>query len=298
MRRPLLAAAVLVPVAAFALLEAGTSTNPAAAQGSPALTARPCDSRCGAWMDDNLRLNQLQLVGTAESYKQRPSGALMTLIRLGGKKDAEALDFGHPSLPVQLDNDVRSLSFDVAFDPKGGAYKNPAGASMAMELLPDAYVAAMARPGFKVIHVLDVDYQSSCLALSDCLKEVADWSRAHPRHLPIVITLHTNDARTPMPGATKPMPCDAAAMDALETEVRAAFAPDQILAPDMVRGRHASLREAVTDHDWPKLGAARGKVILVLDDTPQKAAAYLARPCLWQARKLRPIPLLCRWPIR
>ena len=274
MRRHLLAAAALVPAAAIAVLQAGSSTGSAVAQATPAATARPCDSRCGDWMDANLRINQLQLVGTAESYKQRPNAALMTLIRMGGKKDAEALDFGQPALATQLDNDVRALSFDVAFDPKGGAYKNPAGASMAMDLLPDAYVAAMGKPGFKVIHVLDVDYQSSCLALADCLKQVADWSRGHPRHLPIVITLHTNDAKTPMPGATRPVPCDTAAMEALENEVRTAFAPDQILTPDMVRGNHASLREAVTAQDWPKLGTARGKVMLVLDDTAEKAAAY------------------------
>ena len=34
--------------------------------------------------------------------------------------------------------------------------------------------------------------------------------------LPIVIALRTNDTRTPMPGATRPLPCDAAALDALD----------------------------------------------------------------------------------
>jgi len=277
MRRHVLVAAVLIPAAALGIAQAGffSSTSPAAAQGTPALIARACDSHCGAqWMDANLRLDQLQLVGTAESYKQRPNAALMGLIRMGGKADAEALDYGQPPLATQLDNDVRTLSFDVAYDPKGGAYKNPAGASMAMDLLPADYVAAMARPGFKAVHVLDVDYQSSCLALRDCLKQVADWSSAHPRHLPIVITLHTNDVKTPMPGATRPLPCDTAAMDALEGEVRAAFATDQIITPDMVQGEHASLREAVLAHNWPRLGAARGKVIVVLDDSAAKVDAY------------------------
>jgi hypothetical protein len=273
MRRQLLVAALLVPAAAFG--QAGFFSSAATAQGIPATVARACDTHCSAeWMDAHLRIDQLQLVGTAESYKQRPNSALMGLIRMGGKKDAEALDYGQPALTTQLDADVRSLSFDVAYDPKGGAYKNPAGASMAMDLLPGDYVAAMAKPGFKTVHVLDVDYQSSCLALSDCLKQVSDWSRAHPRHLPIVITLHTNDAKTPMPGATKPLLCDAAAMDALEAEVRTAIAPDQIITPDMVQGEHASLRAAVLAHAWPRLGEARGKVIVVLDDSAQKVDAY------------------------
>jgi hypothetical protein len=198
----------------------------------------------------------------------------MGLIRMGGKKDAEALDYGQPSLAAQLNDDVRALQFDVAYDPDGGAYKNPAGASMAMDLLPDAYIKAMSKPGFKVIHVLDVDYGSSCLALGDCLRQVAAWSKAHPDHLPIVISLKTNDAKTPMPGATKPRDCDEAAMNALEKEIRAVFTPDQMITPDRLQGRHASLREAAQAHAWPKLGAARGKMIFVLDDSAAKIKAY------------------------
>jgi hypothetical protein len=148
---------------------------------------------------------------------------------------------------------------------------------MAMDLLPDDYIQAMTRPGFKVIHVLDVDFRSSCLALADCLREVSVWSRAHPRHLPLIISLKTSDAKTPMPGATKPLACDEAAMSALEDEIRASFAPDQMITPDQVQGRHASLREAVLAQAWPQLGAARGKVIFVLDDSAAKIKAYSGR---------------------
>ena len=292
MRRHLLAAFVLVPAAIFATAQAGlfSSSIPAAAQDSErsiavraVIKARTCDDTCKPdWMDANLRLDQVQVVGTAESYKQRPDGALMTLIRMGGsKKDAEALDYGLPPIPAQLDADVRALAFDVAYDPKGGAYKNPAGASMAMDLLPDDYIKAMSKPGFKVIHVLDVDYRSSCLALSDCLSEVSAWSKAHPRHLPIVITLRTNDAKTPMPGATKPQLCDEEALNALEAEIKSAFTPDQIYTPGQLQGRYPSLREAAMAHAWPKLGAVRGKIILVLDDNAAKTKAYQGnRPSL------------------
>jgi hypothetical protein len=276
MRHPLLAAFVLVPSAAFAIAEAGLfSDSRPATQAGNAPVARSCDEHCNPkWIDANLRINELQVVGTAESTKQRPDRALLALIRLGGKKDAEALDFGQPSLAAQLDHDARVLSFDVAYDPKGGAYKSPAGASMAMDLLPDSFIKAMTFPGFKVIHVLDIDYQSSCIALSDCLRQVADWSRAHPRHLPITILLHTNDAKTPMPGATRPVSCDQAALNALDGEIRAAFTPDQIITPDQLQGSHASLREAAMVHAWPLVGEARGKVIFVLDDGADKVKAY------------------------
>ena len=222
-----------------------------------------------------MRINQLQYVGTAESYKLAPSDTMLSLIRMGGKKDAEALDFGQPPLAEQLDAGARSLEFDVAYDPQGGLFKNPAGASMSSELLEPAYVSAMSQPGFKVIHVLDVDFRSTCLTLKDCLAQVATWSRAHKNHLPILIALHANDAKTPMPGATKPLPFDSDAFAALDAEIRAVFQPDELITPDDVKGSHASLSEAVQAGGWPALGKARGKVIFLLDDPAQKTDLYV-----------------------
>lgn len=286
MRRHVFAALFLLPAGIFVVTAAGQSSAPIADTAKASPSARNCDSHCSQdWMDANLRLDQLQVVATAESYKQRPDKALMNLIRMGGKKGVEALDYGQAPLAAQLDDDVRGLQFDVAYDPKGGAYKNPAGASMAMELLPDDYLKEMAKPGFKVIHVLDVDYRSSCLALQDCLKQVAQWSKAHPRHLPIFISLTLHDAKTPMPGATTPMICDEQAMDALDAEIRAAVPGGQMITPDQIQGSHASLREAAMAHAWPNLAQARGKVIFVLNDSAAKAKAYqggaqiTGRPC-------------------
>lgn len=275
MRHVVYAALMLGPVAALAAF-GGVFTAPTPSAASvPVATARPCDTRCRPdWMDANLRLNQVQLVGTAASTKQKPSGGALTIIRMGGRAGEDALNFGEPSLAAQLDGGVRALGFDIANDPKGGAYAHPAIANMAMELLPDDYEAAMKQPGFKTIHVFDVDYRSSCLALAQCLAEVAAWSKAHPAHLPIVITLRPNQKKTPMPGAVTPIAFDAAAMEALESEVRGAFPAGEIVTPDQVQGRHASLRAAVTQGGWPMLGAARGKVIFVLDGGATTAQLY------------------------
>jgi len=226
------------------------------------------------WLDTHMRINQLQYVGTAESYKLAPSDSMLSLIRMGGKKDAEALDFSQPPLTEQLNAGARALEFDVAYDPQGGLFKNPAGASMASDLLDPAYVGAMSQPGFKVIHVLDVDFRATCLTFKDCLTEVAAWSRAHKNHLPILIALHANDTKTPMPGATKPIAFDADAFAALDKEIRAIFQPDELLTPDDVKGSHTSLHEAVQTGGWPQLGKVRGKVIFLLDDPQAKTDLY------------------------
>ena len=242
----------------IALVAAGVTISPAFAASA----------------DDSLKLNQIQRVGTAESYKLAPGEGVLRLISLGGKKNAQKLDFEQPSLTAQLDNGAGSLSFDLAYDPKGGLFKSPALASLADDLLDADFETAMSQPGFKVIHVLDVDYKSSCLTLKACLGEVAAWSRAHPGHLPLTIALSANDQKTPMPGATKPLPFDGVAMAALDREIASVFKPEELLTPAAVTGDHANLRQAVTESGWPALSAARGKVMFVFDDTPQKTALY------------------------
>ena len=224
--------------------------------------------------DGGLRLNQLQIVGTGESYKQAPASGLLTLVRLSGKKNAQKLDFGEPPLAAQLDQGARALSFDIAYDPKGGLFKTPAAAAMADDLLDKDFTEAMAAPGFKVVHVLDVDYRSSCLTLRTCLGQVVAWSQAHPGHLPIMISLTSNSEKTPMPGAATPQAWDGAALAALEREITAAIPPDMLLTPRDVKGSSPSLRQAVLEHGWPLLASARGEVIVLLNDTPAKVALY------------------------
>jgi hypothetical protein len=132
----------------------------------------------------------------------------------------------------------------------------------------------MAKPGFKVLHFQDIDYRSSCVTLHDCLSILKAWSRAHPRHVPILLSFNAKDDSLPNGQGTQALKYDAAAYDALDAEVRAVFAPKDMITPDDVQGSATTLREAVTTRGWPKLGAVRGKFILALDEHGEKAALY------------------------
>jgi hypothetical protein len=267
---------LIVSLLAFLLpvLAKGQSLSPSSCN-LQAADVRDAGATCAAsWFDAHLRINEIQTVGTAESYKLRPSPEMLSLIGMGSAADVKALDFALPPIASQLDGGARSLQFDVSYDPVGGLFKYPAGASMASQLMQNDYLAAMSAPGFKVIHVLDVDFNSSCLTLVTCLQEVAKWSREHPTHVPITIILRTNDARTPMPGATRPLRFDRRAFDSLEAEILSVFQRNELVTPDIVKAGYPTLGEAVAAHNWPKLGEARGKVLFVLDDTPEKTALY------------------------
>jgi hypothetical protein len=54
------------------------------------------------------------------------------------------------------------------------------------------------------------------------------------------------------------------------------FGDDELITPDVVRGQHASLEEAIRTDGWPTLGASRGKVLFALDNEDAVRDAYVA----------------------
>ncbi len=223
------------------------------------------------------RMNDIQVVGSHNSFKARIPAAVMARLRKTDPKLAEALDYYHLPLARQLDNGVRQLEIDIFADPEGGRYATPRGEAVAKAAGEATGFdrAAMTRPGFKVFHIPDVDYLSTCVTLIRCLREVDRWSRAHPRHLPIMITINAADTSSGRPGITEPLSLeDKPLLDALDAEIRSVLPGRRLIAPDEVRGAAASLRDAVLRHGWPTLAAARGRIYIALDVRDAVSNAY------------------------
>lgn len=230
-----------------------------------------------AVIDRTVRMNQTQALGTHNSYKRAIAPNEMALLRATAPKSAYGLDYAHPPLAEQLDAGARALELDVLYDPDGGRYADP--------MLPrvvrqsgkdtDAYDAEpMKRPGLKVLHVQDIDYRSNCALFVDCLKQIQAWSRAHPDHLPILITMNLKDDDVKAPGTVHALKFDAKAMDSIDAEIRSVFGSSELITPDDVQGAAPTLREAVRSHGWPLLGQARGKVFFAMDEDEPKLAVY------------------------
>jgi hypothetical protein len=108
-------------------------------------------------------------------------------------------------------------------------------------------------PGFKVLHIQDLDFNSTCLTFVGCLEEVEAWSAANRGHLPVAILVELKDAELPVPGFVVPVPIGAPELDALDAEIRSVFSEEQIITPDDVRGSHPTLEAAVLAGGWPTL---------------------------------------------
>lgn len=206
-------------------------------------------------------MTDIQVIGSHNSYHAGLAPKEMAALREKNPKAAEALDYTHPPLTKQLEMGVRKFELDIFADTKGGRYAKPAFATEP----PYELASAMLKPGYKVLHVQDLDYRSSCQPLTACLSEIRTWSKAHPRHLPIYIMLETKSG-TPRPGQmTTPEPITAALLDALDKEILSVFDRKQVVTPDDVRGNSATLEAAVLSRGWPSLESARGKVVFLFD---------------------------------
>ena len=78
-----------------------------------------------------LKLNEIQIVGTHNSYHAGISPHEMDYLRKVNPQAAEALDYRHPSLTTQLNDGARQVEIDVYGDAKGGLFAHPAGPGLA-----------------------------------------------------------------------------------------------------------------------------------------------------------------------
>ncbi|QJE98380.1 Ca2+-dependent phosphoinositide-specific phospholipase C [Luteolibacter luteus] len=226
---------------------------------------------------DEVRLNQIQAIGSHNSYHvAAPRELLDTVVKFN--KDAKAWDYTHPPLTEQLDMGVRQFELDIFADSKGGLFSKPSMLNVAkmagaknLTFDPDG---KLAKPGFKVLHIPDIDCWSNAPVLKDALAEMKAWSDQHPQHLPIMILLECKDQPQP-PLPTKPEELTRERLLELEKEVLSAIPADRVLEPDEVRGKENTLREAVTKHGWPDLDSLRGKFIFCLDNTNEVRSRYL-----------------------
>ena len=190
-----------------------------------------------------LTINQIQFVGSHNSYKQAMSPLIYKALHLLDAEVAESLEYWHEPLADQLDLGLRKLEIDLFYDARDQS--------------------------FPVGHAQIIDMNSHCDTLLVCLQEVRVWSEKNPRHTPIWISFNLKDQAIPV--LPDPEPFTAAALDALDTQLRGALGP-QLIWPADVQG----LR-------WPTLEEARGKVLLILDEGGAKRDWYYNN---WQTRPM------------
>lgn len=242
---------------------------------------------------DALRLNEVQYIGTHNSYKLHPDALMMQALAAadqvqarpstGEPMRAHALAYGHLPLETQLELGMRLFELDLQLSGSGpphdlqqiyaeqyGAKESPDGG-----VLPSRFE----RDEVLVYHTSD-DFRSSCYRFADCLLVFRNWSRANPQHLPVVIYLEAKyetqcrsaQAGKCLNGQQLEQPFDRQAWDRIERHVRSMIGEERVLRPGDLLVPDMNLRQSITAQGWPKIKALRGKFIFVI-----AAADYRAK---------------------
>ncbi|MGD8832504.1 MAG: Ca2+-dependent phosphoinositide-specific phospholipase C, partial [Pseudomonadales bacterium] len=198
----------------------------------------------------DLAMNEIQVLGSHNSYKLAMEADRFAELEREAPEIAASLEYTHRPLAEQLDLGIRTLELDVYYDPEG-------------MLFPGITHASGSR--FPVLHVQNLDDNSSCPDLLSCLSVIAQWSKAHPEHVPVFISFNAKDEVIDRPGFLRPLPFDEDAWLAMDAEIRAAFG-ERLIEPADVVGPDGPV--------WPALADARGHVLTILDEGGSKRAGY------------------------
>lgn len=222
-------------------------------------------------------INHYQCIGSHNSYKEYIDPELIQVMaKMDTTRAFRGLEYHHMGLSEQLNLGLRALEIDFYADEKGGKYAQPKGLAMsgAKPNRPYDPDKVMREPGFKVLHVQDIDFRSNCLTLPICLRELRQWSAAHPDHEPVFLTFNAKDDTMRLPGLVPPEKFTAAVLDQLDQVLVKELGREKIFTPDDLRGKNTSLEAAVLTKGWPSLRKMRGKFVMILDEGAAKNAAY------------------------
>lgn len=267
-------------------------------KGAAAIVAALLAAPVQAQVPNPTRLNQIQVIGTHNSYSQPTDPRVFTVMKpllqpmldqvfanlpaeaMAAIRDehpnpifedlAAGLEYIHPPIEAQLRAGLRSLEFDLNVDHEGGRFSDPLPYRLLREQgardLAPLYAEALAEPGLKVMHAVDVDFRSHCPTFRLCLRQLRAWSDANPGHTPVFILLEPKfqSLAAFAPGATKLDPFDARAFAEMDASIAEIIGRDRVIAPDDLRGDHPTLEAAALAGNWPTLEASRGKIVFLM----------------------------------
>jgi hypothetical protein len=227
---------------------------------------------------DSIRLNDIRILASHNSYKKKPDPKVLRFLshfkkRLGQDLDPIQLDYGHETLPVQLDSfAVRGFEFDLAYDPLGGAYAKRRINFFIPGLKQRSKDMELSQPGIKLLHIADVDYESNYLTFIAALEDLKNWSRKNPDHIPLFVNL---EIKRESPGdyskflnrlGFKKAPVtDSSIFFEIEREILSVFNTDEVFSPKDLQTQYSSIQERLQTEGWPELNDCLGKIIFILD---------------------------------
>lgn len=225
---------------------------------------------------ENIKLNQIQVIGSHNSYKKPLLPDAKALLSSVDAHRSFMLDYHHAPLSRQLDMGLRHLEIDVLLDPNGKRFLTPFIQTLTSgNVYTPQEVAALSQPGLKVLHVPDMDVASHCLLFEACLSELENWSSRHPEHVPIFVLVNVKESasRYAAKGHTEVLPFKKVDYAVIDREIKAELG-NKLITPDLIRSAYPTLNSAIKERGWPSVDSMKGKFIFIFDGNAKQRALY------------------------
>ena len=245
------------------------------------------NNNCYANLNEDTKINQVQILGSHNSYRKATYSPIMNYWKkskhlMSKLFVSRPLDYAHPKTLVEQLNEfgLRSLEIDIYHDPQGGRYYHRMGHQL-IKQSTESGIEELKKPGMKVMHFPDFDYETHHYTFIDALTTLKNWSEQHPKHYPLFIMIEAKELH-PMKYlrsryCTKVLKFSKNAVDSIDLEIKTVFGDSlkKIFTPDQLKGNFKTVNEAVLNNNWPSIAEARGKIIFVLYSTKSTRENYL-----------------------
>lgn len=207
----------------------------------------------------NIPLHKIQVIGSHNSYKKVIDEKLYEIL-VEKDKSVMTLYYEHPSIETQLNLGLRNLEIDIWKDDKGGKYSNPSGVLITGK--PYEWSTDMLEPGYKIIHMPNVDYETHQPSFKKQLQELKQWSLNNPGHETVFITLElksdTQDNST-------------------KFTIENIKEINQLLATEITAKHLIMPKELKRENNfilWPSIDESRGKFVWIIDNTDYRLELF------------------------
>jgi hypothetical protein len=227
--------------------------------------------------DTNVRLNDIRILASHNSYKKLPHPKVVKFLsrfkkRLGEENNPIQLDYGHLPIETQMsDYNIRGLELDVYYDPKGSLYRKRKINRFIIGQKVKVRDEKMKQPGFKLLHIPDIDFETNYLTFIDALKSVKSWSKNNPNHSPIFINVEVKGTSAAdeskflrILGFKRAIPMDSLAFISLNNEILSVFSDGEIYKPIQLQSNYNCIKDRIFSEGWPLLSECMGKIFFIL----------------------------------
>lgn len=194
-----------------------------------------CTFDLAAAIADGVKMNELQYLGTHNSYKQGLSTKSYNFYKYAlGNED---YIYSFPSITEQLNLGIRAFELDIAVGTKNSGLD------------------------FECSHNYLIDNCSSMIDFIKGLQEIKLWSDYNPEHLPVMLLVEVKGKRGGI--FTKPRKMTLDDLYYFE-ELAVTTLGDTLLTLQDFKGDYADIPAMLADNGYPTIAETLGKVMIIM----------------------------------